>query len=230
MVAQDTAAQTNLVTKEHRGPTGHRGPFGHRGPAGHRGPFGHRGHKGERGERGPKGGKRGPEGHRGNRGHKGHHGAQGLIGPVGSTGATEGLFGIADFFALMPGDNSSTVAVGTAVSFPQDGTNIGPGVIRFSPTQFRLGAIGTYLVQFQVSVDEAGQLAVAIGGVIQPNTVVGRATGTSQIIGMSLVTTTVVDEILSIINPPGNSTALTITPIAGGTHSVSAHLIITRVN
>jgi hypothetical protein len=157
-------------------------------------------------------------------------GATGAIGAIGATGATEGLFDIADFFALMPGDNAATVAVGAAVEFPQDGTNIGPDVTRVSSTQFQLGAIGTYLIQFQVSVTEPGQLAVAIGDTIQPNTVVGRATGTSQIVGMSLLTTTVVNELVSIINPPGNSTALTITPIAGGTYSVSAHLIITRVN
>ena len=60
-------------------------------------------------------------------------------------------------------------------------------------------------------------------------TVVGRATGTSQIIGMAIVTTTVEDSILTVRNPAGNSTALSVTPLAGGTRSVSAHLVITQI-
>ena len=60
-------------------------------------------------------------------------------------------------------------------------------------------------------------------------TVVGRATGTSQIIGMAIVTTTLVNSILTVRNPAGNATALTITPSAGGTRPVSAHLVITQI-
>ena len=133
----------------------------------------------------------------------------------------------------MPGDNAATTAAGSAVQFPQDGpfnniTRLGP-----SPSQFRLPAIGTYQITFQVSVDEAGQLVVGLdpttGATELAYTVVGRATGTSQITGTCLVTTTVVDSVLTIRNPVGNSTALTITPVAGGTHPVSAHLVIVRL-
>jgi len=46
---------------------------------------------------------------------------------------------------------------------------------------------------------------------------------------MSLVTTSVTNSILTIRNPAGNSTALTITPLAGGTRQVSASLVITRI-
>ena len=60
-------------------------------------------------------------------------------------------------------------------------------------------------------------------------TVVGRATGASQIIGMAIVTTTVEDSILTVRNPAGNAAALTITPLAGGTRPVSAHLVITQI-
>jgi hypothetical protein len=133
----------------------------------------------------------------------------------------------ADFYALMPGDNSATVAPGTAVSFPQTGPI--SNISRSSATQFVLPNIGTYQVNFQVSVTEAGQLVVGLNGSELPSTVVGRATGTSQIVGMCLVSTTTVNSILTIENPTGNSTALTITPLAGGTHSVSAHLVILQI-
>src|ERR1700722_912127 len=136
-----------------------------------------------------------------------------------------------DFFALMPPDNAATVAVGAAVSFPQDGPNSGTGVItRVSDTEFQLSSIGTYQVMFQVSVSEAGQLVLDLNDVDLPYTVVGRATGTSQIVGMSLVSTTEVNSQLSVHNPVGGFVALTITPYGGGAQSVSAHLVITRLH
>jgi hypothetical protein len=57
---------------------------------------------------------------------------------------------------------------------------------------------------------------------------VGRATGTSQIVSMCLVEI-IVPTIVSIVNPVTETTALTITPFAGGTNEVSAHLVITRI-
>jgi hypothetical protein len=82
---------------------------------------------------------------------------------------------------------------------------------------------------FEVSVDEPGQLNLTLNGVDQLATVVGRATGTSQIVGTFLLTTTVINSTLTLRNPAGNSTALTLTPIAGGTRSASAHLVIVQI-
>lgn len=137
-----------------------------------------------------------------------------------------GSINAADFFALMPPDNSTTVAPGTDVSFPQDGPTIGTNITRTGPSSFNLASIGVYEINFQVSVTEAGQLILTLNGSDLAYTVVGRATGTSQISGCCLVQTTVVDSILTVRNPSGNSTALTITPLAGGTRPVSAHLVI----
>ena len=132
----------------------------------------------------------------------------------------------AEFFALMPGDNSATIAPGTPVLFPQAGVTTGPGIVAASSSSFTLVDPGTYRVSWQVSVSEAGQLQLEVGGAADPTTVVGRATGTSQIVGSSLITTINPNTSLRVLNPAGNSTALTITPIAGGTHAVSASLVI----
>ncbi len=129
----------------------------------------------------------------------------------------------------MPPDNAATVAPGTDVSFPQDGPTSGTVIARTGPSTFNLAAIGTYQVFFQVSVSEEGQLILTLAGADLAYTVVGRATGTSQIVGMALVTTTSVNSILTVRNPAGNSPALTITPLAGGTRPVSAHLVITQI-
>jgi hypothetical protein len=131
----------------------------------------------------------------------------------------------------MPGDNATTIAIGGAVEFPQDGP--ANNIYRLDHSQFYLPVIGTYQVTFQVSVTEAGQLVLVLDPGTGPfelaYTVVGRATGTSQIVGTCLVTTTASNSVLTVRNPADSTTALTITPIAGGTRSVSAHLVIVRL-
>jgi len=129
------------------------------------------------------------------------------------------------FFALMPGDNSATVGVGTPVEFPQDGPTTGV-ITRTGTSTFNLPTVGDYEVSWQVSVAEPGQLQLALNGIGLANTVVGRATGTSQLAGNTFITTTSINSVLSLINPVGNSTALTITPVAGGASAVSATLTI----
>jgi hypothetical protein len=129
----------------------------------------------------------------------------------------------------MPPDNAATVAPGTDVSFPQDGPISGTAITRTGASSFNLAAIGTYQVLFQVSVTEAGQLILTLNGADLDYTVVGRATGTSQITGIALVQTAVINSILTVRNPAGNAAALTITPLAGGTRPVSAHLTITQI-
>jgi hypothetical protein len=158
-------------------------------------------------------------------------GTTGAPGATGATGATGsgGSIAFADFYALMPGDNSATVAVGADVAFPQNGPTSSSSITRISSSTFNLSAIGTYQVMFQVSVTEVGQLDLTLNGTELAYTVVGRATGTSQIVGMSLVSTTLINSVITVRNPGGNTTALTITPKAGGASPVSAHLIITQI-
>lgn len=130
----------------------------------------------------------------------------------------------------MPSNNAATIAAGADVNFPQDGPNSGSGLIYgITDNTFNLTNIGVYEVNFQVSVSEPGQLILTLNGVDLPYTVAGRATGTSQIVGMALVKTTSVNSILTVRNPSGNTPALTITPLAGGTRSVSAHLVIKQI-
>jgi hypothetical protein len=57
---------------------------------------------------------------------------------------------------------------------------------------------------------------------------VGRATGTSILSQTCLIQTTSINSVIQINNPTGEVAALTVTPIAGGTSPVSAHLVITR--
>lgn len=138
------------------------------------------------------------------------------------------------FYALMPADNPATVAADDFVEFPQTFGFNSPGIVRADAGNFILVANGTYEIFFQVSVDEPGQLQVYTGTTLggqtgDPITVVGRATGTSQIVGHTYIHTTTPNSFVSIRNPSGNTPALTITPLAGGTHAVSANLLIRRL-
>jgi hypothetical protein len=164
-------------------------------------------------------------------------GATGAAGsPGGATGATGAAGGgaivnFASFFALMPGDNASTIAVGAAIQFPQTGPTAGLSPpTRASASTFTLPNVGVYEVTWQASITEAGQLQLALAGVGLASTVVGRATGTNQIFGSTIINNLVAGQVLSVINPAGNSTALTMTVIAGGTHSVSATLSIKQLS
>ena len=213
------------------GETGPVGPVGPQGPIGETGPAGPVGPQGPVGETGPVGpvGPQGPIGETGPVGPVGPQGPVGETGPVGPQGPAGGVLNYADFYALMPPDNAATVAPGTDVSFPQDGPSSGSDISRTGPDSFNLAQIGTYQILFEVSVDEAGQLILTLNGADLAYTVVGRATGASQIVGMAIVTTTVINSILTVRNPAGNAAALTVTPLAGGTRPVSAHLVITQI-
>jgi hypothetical protein len=214
------------------GPAGVAGEPGAVGPSGAPGPRGAPGADGAMGPSGAVGpagavGPRGAPGANGAVGPSGAPGPSGPTGPIGPAGA-DAVSAYAEFFALGPPDNAATVVPGTAVSFPQDGPSRG-AIARTGPSSINLPDVGIYRVSFSVPVTEAGQLVVTLNGADLAYTVVGRATGTTAIAGESLVQTTMVNSELTVGNPAGNSTALTITPLAGGTHPVAATLIIERL-
>ena len=183
-------------------------------------------------------GPQGPIGVTGPQGLTGATGSQGPSGLTGATGATglqgpTGLKAFGYFYALMPGDNAATVAPGAALDFPRNGATNGISRSGSSFSIFILPAIGTYEIFWQVSISEAGQLVLGLdsgsGAVEQPYSVAGRAALTSQITNHVLLMTTTVNSLLTVRNPSGNAAALTVTPIAGGTHAVSASLLIKQI-
>lgn len=231
------------------GPTGPQGPMGPQGPIGETGPQGPMGLTGAQGMQGPQGprGETGPAGPQGPQGDVGPQGPQGPIGATGATGATGaqgpqgeigptgprglpgGVLSYAEFYALMPPDNTATVAVGGDVAFPRNGSIANTNIGRTSDTAFLLSAVGTYLVTFNVPVTEAGQLVLTLNGAELPYAVFGRATGTSDITGTVIVTTTTANNVLTVRNPTANAAALTVTPTAGGTLPSTAHLTIVQL-
>ena len=171
----------------------------------------------------------GPDGPQGIQGIPGIAGANGTSGMNGVNG-TNGAVDFADFFALMPGNNTATVAVGGDLQLPLVGpAKSGTGITSSSATQVNLAAVGTYEVSFFVSIAEAGQLVITLNNVEQSHTVSGRATDTNYIMANLLISTITTNTLLTVRNPVANAAALTVTPTSGGVDTVSAHLVIIRL-
>lgn len=167
-------------------------------------------------------------------GAAGAAGVAGLAGIAGVAG-TSAVLDFADFY-ILDTDAAYTALVlgglaqGSAMPFPDAGPTSSGGITATGPTTFQLAAIGTYLVQFEVTVANAGQLQLRLNGAYIANSVVGRATGQTQIVGISLVTTATVNSILEVVNPPGNPTALTFPAVgSSGFATFSDHLSIMRI-
>ena len=211
-----------------QGAVGPQGPAGEVGPAGPQGAVGPQGPAGEVGPAGPQGAV-GPQGPAGEVGPAGPQGAVGPQGPAGPQGIPGGVLSYADFYALMPPDNSISVAPGADVSFPQNGTIANTDLGRSTESAFLLSPIGVYLVTFAVSITEPGQLVLTLNGEELDYTVFGRATGANQIVGTAIVSTDTENSVLTVRNHAANAEALIITPLAGGATPVSAHLVIVRI-
>ncbi len=129
----------------------------------------------------------------------------------------------------MPTDNSAPIPPGEDVSFPRNGVIANTDIGRLSDSSFLLSAAGTYLILFQASVTEAGQLILTLNGTELGYTLTGRSAGTSPMTGTVLVTTAAANSVLTLRNPAENATSLTLTPYAGGNLPASAHLVILRL-
>jgi hypothetical protein len=198
---------------------------------------GSQGFQGPQGLLGPQGTPGGPQGFQGGLGSQG---AQGTAGAQGAGSITE----FAMFYGLTAGtgiqgstDYAATVAVKTSagtgrVPFPRTGPVVG-AIARVDGSSFTLPEIGTYAVSFEVHTTEPGQLQLELNGTALPETCVANMNPTSgghPLVGNAYITTTVINEVLAVINPAGNAAALTITPADGSeTHANAQTLTIKRI-
>ncbi len=234
------------------GPTGPMGPMGPQGVQGYQGPQGPIGPTGPQGIPGPNGaigptgpqgvpgavgatgaiGPTGPQGATGATGAVGPTGPQGVAGPTGATGAVGptgpagGISEYASFYALAPNDNPTAIAQNTAVEFPNT-TASTTGITRLTNSTFNLTNTGTYLIMFKVNTNTAGQLGIAINGAVQPSATFGNAADDGIIEGKTIITTTAANTVLSIVNPI--TTAVTVTPSAGGTEATVSDFTIIKL-
>ena len=190
------------------GPPGPRGPMGPRGP---QGPFGPQGPQGEQGEQGPVG----PQGPQGEQGEQGEPG---------------GVLSYADFYAI-DGETSAfkNLQPGEDFAFPEDGANSGSGISRISDTSFNLAKAGSYQVMFHVTAVQIKKLGVTLNGTMQDYTISGRPSGASEIVGMTIVTTTQDDTVLTLRYPEDEEAISDVQPTDNPYLDITSHLVIIQL-
>jgi hypothetical protein len=133
-------------------------------------------------------------------------------------------------------DNPNPIAPGQAIAFPNTGVSKGSGNIVIDTavtpvgTAIRLVNIGTYQVSVSAQVGEAGQLVVALdsgsGAVEQAPDYVGtRAAGLQAF--TVLVTTTLANVNLYIVNPANQTTPVTLPAGVGSSGNATQNAILT---
>lgn len=134
-----------------------------------------------------------------------------------------------EFYSVVPGSNAAPIPAGSTVEFLNDGLFYSDRIVRDSLNvdDFILKDVGFYKVSFNATINAAGQLGVLLAGALVPRSVVGIA-GAGQLSGSCVVSVTVANSVLSIVNPVGGST-FSLTPSAGGTGAVSCNLLIEKV-
>lgn len=218
--------------------TGATGPTGPTGPTGRTGASGATGATGATGPTGPTG-KTGPTGATGATGPVGPTGATGasITGDTGDTGPTGPAGGVLAFggFYTDPSPNAP-LANGSPVTFVTQGP-VPLNVTSLGGTDFMLANAGIYLVTFQVPVVTEGQLTINLSHEgPQAGTQVGQIsqsglTGMNnvvQLVGSALITTTIPNDILSIVNSSGNTMQLA-PPTSGGSGVISSNIVIIQI-
>jgi len=209
------------------------------------------GRNGRPGGPGPQGpaGVPGPQGSPGVPGPQGPRGLTGATGPTGTTGATgsTGAAGGVLSFGQYVQLGSQPATVGASQPFTYTTTQIisadvTPATAVFNPpfstmgTVFRLGPIGLYEVNFQMTYPNPGVGASVVlytGAIIpamlpQQYTMVGE-TPTGQIKGSVVVRTTTVNSFLSVNAAAGNTAAIGIPPDSSTTNMSATTVSIKRI-
>jgi hypothetical protein len=136
-----------------------------------------------------------------------------------------------------PTDYPTPIAVRTAngtgaMLFPRLGpAKPSSAITALSPSQFNLGLAGFYEVTFLCHTTEPGQLEVVLDNALLPETCfadMNPTAGGHPIGGTVLLSIGTPNAVLEVVNPNGNSTALTITTADGSdTHANAQVLAIT---
>jgi hypothetical protein len=217
-----------------KGEKGEQGDKGEKGDQGNKGEKGEQGDKGEKGEQGDKGekgeqGNKGEKGDQGDKGEKGDQGDKGEKGEHGDPGSPGSSIQHAVYYGIVPPDNSFDIEPGDSVEFPNDYLSCS-SVVRVNNKVFKLINTGIYEIKFILSITQPAQLVVSMdegSGFQQLNhTVVGRNSGSSQLIGDVFIKVTQGNSSICISSPAQNNNPIRVTSTAGGTLSETCYLII----
>ena len=129
----------------------------------------------------------------------------------------------------MPADNADPIASGADIAFPNNGPILNTNIGRVSDSSFSLNTQGTFFVIFRAAVNESAQLVLTLNDIEIEYTLSGRNAQNSEIVGTAIITTNTDASTLTVRNPEANAAEITLTPYAGGSLPVSAHLTIIQI-
>lgn len=134
------------------------------------------------------------------------------------------------FYALMPSDNPVAIPPGSAVAFPNDGPATG-GIVRSSTSVFIMPDIATYEVNWNVMPSSVNQFILRVNSIELLNTAIGTGNTNVPMTGTFLITTTVENSTLELINPSGNvgNATIRVAPLGGQNVPFSAWLTIKKL-
>jgi hypothetical protein len=126
--------------------------------------------------------------------------------------------------------NTYPILPGREILFPLTTSTQGTKIVRNTPASFNLTVAGVYRYDFQVQVDQAGQIAVELdaGGGYVPQFYYPSA-GNATITGHGTVTTTVANTVFHLKNPLDNTKSLYISGLVGGAFPAAAHLTLEAI-
>ena len=153
-------------------------------------------------------------------GEDGKNGEDGLSGLSGLSGSNA-IVCFSDFYTIVSAGKPVNVTPGSGIVFDTNGptNNI---IVRLTSNQFKLPNIGTYEIYFQININENPNLVVVVNGSEINYTKTNTQAG--EIIRTFLITTTIINSIISINNPFDSNNDLIIS------NKVSInHLTITQI-
>ena len=213
------------------GPRGPQGPFGPQGPQGEQGPAGPQGEQGPQGPQGEQGpaGPQGEQGPAGPQGEQGPAGSQGEQGPAGPQGEAGGVLGFADFYAVNQDAETINLQPGEDYPLPENGASSG-GITRIDQTTFNLADTGSYLVMFNVTTIQTPKLGLTLNGEMQDYSIAGRPSGGSEITGMTIISVTQENSVLTLRYPDGQTEETSAVPAENPQLDTTSHMVIVQVS
>ncbi len=171
----------------------------------------------------------GDKGDKGDQGEKGEKGDKGEKGEKGDSATNQS---IAVFYGLIPPNNENDILPGESIEFPLDYiTNI--NIVRVNNKAFKLMLAGIYEIKYILSITQPAQLVVSMdsgsGFIQQLHTVVGRNSGSSQLIGDVFLKVDIPGSIICLASPVENNNPIRVTPTAGGTLAETCYLIVSKI-
>jgi hypothetical protein len=158
------------------------------------------------------------------------------VGSKGDTGPTGSVLSFADFYGLMsgergqPNDNPTAIGPGNSIAFPRTLYTFG-NIQRNSAFEFLLPANGIFEINFNINIQNTGEVVIVLNGNEIAATVFGKS-GNGFVPGISIITTPIGNNSTLSINNPSTAASggLKIDAATGAlSQPESCHLIIKQL-